>query len=283
VDCTVSSSVPAAVTFLPGRVPLPGELVTVKYRGRVRAVARMVDAASLAAEAAGGAVGTARWLGRVVRPVARSAEDCEAAARAILSFATNRAAAVSGTYAATNPAGTDIWPGDALALGDGAGATTTVLVRAVAISERGAAPEALAYRIAFANDWAEGLGLQLTETFAKDAPLPVVAIPNGGAAHVLTNLPGLAVTAAGGSSLTVDAGTDPPAGGGFEVRRRDGGFGTGTSGSASGDLVLRSPVRTFSIPRAGVEERFFVRMYDAATVPLYSRRSSALVTHLPLS
>ena len=84
--------------------------------------------------------------------------------------------------------------------------------------------------------------------------------------------------------MTIDAGTVPPTGGGFEVRRHDGAFGTGYGSSGSGDLVLRqSSAEGFSIPRAAFEETFFVRMYDSSTPPLYSRESSAIVTHLATS
>jgi hypothetical protein len=98
--------------------------------------------------------------------------------------------------------------------------------------------------------------------------------------HVLANLQQLTV-APSSASLSVDAGLAPPTGGGFEVRRRDGGWGAGIAGSASGDLVLRSPVRGFSIPIAAAEEIFYLRMYDASTPPLYSRYSAAIVNHLP--
>ena len=70
----------------------------------------------------------------------------------------------------------------------------------------------------------------------------------------------------------------PPAGGGFEVRRRDGGFGA----AVDQDLVLRSPVRSFSIPRAAQVEQYFVRMYDASTPPVYSRFSAAVFTDIPV-
>jgi hypothetical protein len=155
-------------------------------------------------------------------------------------------------------------------------------VRKVVIDDIGAMPEALTYRIAFANDWAEGLGIALSEAIAANALLPQTAL-NGAPAPVLANLQRLSLIATSASALTVDAGTDPPTGGGFEVRRHDGGFGTGTSATSSGDLVLRSPVRGFSIPRAAFEEEFFIRMYDASTPPLYSRESSAIVTHLPIA
>lgn len=283
VDATLSSFVTAKVTFLPGRVPAAGELVTVSYRGCRRAVARRADAASLATEAAGGAPGTARWLGKVVSPHARSSDDCDSAAEAILSFATDRAAAVTGSYVVANPAG-DVWPGDTLALTQEAD-TLNVLARRIQIDEAGASPEVLTYRIAFANDWAEGLGLHLSEAIARDALLPTTALTST-APTVLPNLQQLVVTAVTGSgtsaALTIDAGIAPPAGGGFEVRRRDGGFGAGTTASGSGDLVLRSPVRGFLIPRATFEESFFVRAYDASSPPLYSRESSVIVTHLPL-
>ncbi len=282
VDCKILSSTAGNVTFFPGRVPIPNATIRVAYRGKRRAVARLADAASQAAEAAGGSVGTARWVGKVLRPKARSAEDCESAAQAILSFATNRAAAVAGSYISVNPAGADIWPGDLLNL-IANGGTTSAIVRHVVVEEHGDAPERLTYKIAFANDWAEGLGIQLSEAISADALLPQTALnlPGGTSAPVLANVPQLAVTAVSTSALTIDAGTAPPSGGGFEVRRHDGGFGTGTGATASGDFVLRSPVRGFSIPRAAFEEKFFIRMYDASAPPLYSRQSSAIVTHLP--
>jgi hypothetical protein len=233
-------------------------------------------------------VGTARWLGKAVRPIARSSEDCENAAQAILSFATDRAAAVQGTYTWLNPEQSgpptsDIWPGDVLALTQN-GATTNLVVRGVTIAGQGASPETLTYRIAFANDWAEGLGIELSEAVAADAVLPQIAraFAPGTPWPVLANL-SLLTVAASGSALTVDAGTAPPPGGGFEVRRHDGGFGIGAAATASGDLVLRSPVRGFTIPRAASNETFYIRMYDGSTPPLYSRASAAIATQLPLS
>ena len=57
-----------------------------------------------------------------------------------------------------------------------AGQTTSVVVRQVTIEDGGACPEALTYRMAFANDWAEGLGLKLSEAIAADALLPQTAL-----------------------------------------------------------------------------------------------------------
>ncbi len=272
-DGTISAT--GKVTFFPGRVPVAGELVTATYRGSRRAVARLEDAASAAAETAAGFPGTARWQGKVTRPVARNTMDCESAAQAVLSFATSRATAVSGTYVTFNPA-EDIWPGDVLALSAN-GQTTNVLVRTVTIGDGHAAPEFLTYHIAFANDWAESLGMKLSDAIASDALVPATAATSP--ARVLANLPQLQISAATGTVLEIDAGVDPPAGGGFEVRRADWNFGPGIDP----DLVLRSPVRSFSIPRVAQVERYYVRMYDSSTPPVYSRFSSAVFTNLPVS
>jgi len=276
VDCTLSAA--GKVTFFAGRVPVAGELVTVTYRGQLRAVARLADEASIVEEAAGGMPGTAQWLGKVVKPTARNSMDCESAAMAVLSFSASRAAAVSGSYAAVNPQ--DVWPGDVLAI-TSAGQTMSVVVRTVEIADGMGFPEVLIYRMAFANDWAEGLGLTLSEAIAIDALLPEQALsstlPVGGS--VLANLQQLQVVSATGTALQVDTGTAAPTGGGFEVRRRDGNFGPGVDQ----DLVLRSPVRSFSIPREGQVEHYYVRMFDGSTPPLYSRFSSAVFTDLPVS
>ena len=80
------------------------------------------------------------------------------------------------------------------------------------------------------------------------------------------------------SAITVDAGTVPPTNGGFEVRRRDWDFGPETDS----DLVLRSPVKDFTIPRESVVERYYVRMYDGSTPPNYSRFSSAVIVNVAL-
>ena len=209
---------------------------------------------------------------------------------AVLAFATNRNAATAGRCVAINPAGADLWPGDVLSLTTN-GSSVSSVIHEVAIESHGTGnipgAEALAYTVAFASEWAEGIGLKLSETLASDAQIPPVALnllpgsPASLAPQTIGNLQSLAVIGTTGSgstaALNVDAGTDAPTGGGFEVRRRDAGFGNGAA-----DLVLRTPVRGFSIPRGAQEETFFIRMYDASAPPLYSRESAAIVTHLQL-
>ena len=174
-----------------------------------------------------------------------------------------------------NPA-SDIWPGDVLAV-TSAGVTSSLLVRDVTVQDGGAV---LKYEIKFANDWAtewaDGMGLRLSEAIAADAILPPTAANSAG--EVLANLQQLTVTSLSDTALGVDAGMAPPAGGGFEVRRTDWQFGIGVD---SADLVLRSSVRNFSIPRATQGEKFYVRMYDGSG--LYSRFSSAIFVNWTVS
>jgi hypothetical protein len=284
VDCTVSYGTAAGasgkVTFLAGRVPVAGERVTVNYRNQQLSVARLADTTSIASEAVNGAPGTCRWLGKVTLPVARSSVDCESATQAVLAFATSRTAAVAGTYSMVNPS-QDIWPGDVLAI-TSAGVTSSLLVRSVVATDGSAVPEVRHYKVSFANDWAAewaaGIGLKLSEEIAADAYLPQTALSAPG--QVLANLQQLTVTSLTDTALQVDAGMAPPAGGGFEVRLNDWEFGVGVDAA---DLVLRSPVRSFSIPVAAQLERFYVRMYDASTPPLYSRFSSAVFANMPVN
>ena len=269
----------AKLTFFAGRVPVEGERVTVSYRTRGRAVARLENAASVTAEAVGGAAGTSRWLGKVLEPQARTSVDCESAAEAVLAFATTRSCAVSGEYRAVNPSA-DVWPGDVLAV-TSAGVTTSLLVRGVEIKDGQSAPEVLRYAMKFANDWAteyaDGLGMKLSEAIAADAYLPLTAATGPG--QVLANLQQLAVTSLSPTAIGVSAGVTPPTGGGFEVRRSDWQFGVGADVA---DLVLRSPVANFTIPRAAQVERYYVRLYDASTPPVYSRFSSAVMVNWPV-
>jgi len=64
-----------------------------------------------------------------------------------------------------------------------------------------------------------------------------------------------------------------PPGGGFEVRRRDFAFQAGQDA----DLVLRSAVGNFDVPKAAGAEKFYIRMYDGSTPPNYSEFSAVVV------
>ena len=272
-----SLSTKGNVTFYPGVVPQPGELVTVSYRRSARAVTRVQDPAGVAQEQQVGLPGLPTWSGHVLHPAARSSADCAAAAQALLAFAGDASALVQGHCDLLNAQQiADIAPGDVLAVNDG------TLIRRwpvweVAITDGNCAPEVVRYRVSFAQTEARCLSFKAGGALAVDVSLPVLPVPAAGT--LLGNLAGLQVVSATTSALQVDAGTDPPSGGGFEVRSADGGF----AAAAGSSLVLRSPVRGFSVPRGAFRERFFVRMYDGSASPRYSQWSSAVLTHLPVA
>jgi hypothetical protein len=276
-DCTVEST--GRLRFYPASTPQPGELIAVSYRTSRRSVARLASSASITAESQGGKLpGTAAWTGTVTNPSPRSSADCENAAQAILALSTSRAAAWAGKYTAWNPEqqGSDVWPGDVLAIAStSAGINANLVVRTVEIDLSGTAPTLAKYTIAFANDWADSLSIATSASIPADVWLPV----QPETAAPLANLDALTVTSVTGSQIQISAGVAPPTGGGFEVRRSDYSF---TPGPGP-DLVLRSPVPTFTIPRQAAIERYYIRMYDALTPPNYSRFSSAVFVNLPLS
>lgn len=240
-------------------------------------MARLASAASIAAEGNGTIPGTATWAGSVVSPVARTSADCENAAFTMLALATSRAAAWSGKYTGYNlQAPQDIWPGDVLAVDAvSAGVNANLVVRAVTIEAGSSSPNLTKYTITFANDWAEPLSIKLSNRVPKDVWLPQQAET---AVTVLPNLAGLTIASVTGSAIQIAAGVAAPAGGGFEVRRRDWYFAPGNDA----DLVLRSPVSNFTIPREAAIEQYYIRQYDASTPPNYSRFSSAVFVNVPL-
>lgn len=263
--------------FYATSVPAANETITVTYRTVHRAIARLASAASIAAEGNATIPGTSTWTGSVVSPPARSSADCENAAFAMLALATSRAAAWSGKYTGFNlQSPQDIWPGDVLAVDAvSTGVNANLVVRAVRIEAGNSTPDLTKYTISFANDWAEALSIKLSDTVPRDAWLPQKAET---AVTVLSNLAGLTISSVTGSAIQIAAGVAPPSGGGFEVRRRDWYFAPGNDA----DLVLRSPVSNFTIPREAAIEQYFIRQYDASAPPNYSRFSSAVFINVPL-
>ena len=273
-DCRITTA--GRLEFYATSVPQPGELITVTYRTAGTAVARLANEASIATLKSAAGPGVSRWIGSVTEPRPRSSSDCENAALALLSIATNAGAAWAGSYSAFNlQQSGDVWPGDELAVQSAAiGVSALVIVRKVVITSRGAHPELLEYAIEFANDWAVDLSVKTSTVVPKSAWLPQTA-----AAMPLTlaNLAGL-VASVSASQIAVSAGMTPPAGGGFEVRRVDWQFGPGSDGT----LVMRSSAATFNIVREAAIEQYFLRMYDASVPPNYSRFSVEICASVPL-
>ena len=274
-DYSFASS--GVVTFAPGLVPRPGELIAVQYRMGRRSAARRLDETAAFVAASLGLPGVPRWSGRVVRPAARSSADCDAAARALLALGAGSATGVSGTVSWTRGVAVDadVQVGDTL-LVSGAEGPQVLPVTRVQVEDTNCDPERVMYTATFGQSRAASMDFRVARDVAPDVVLPIAVAVD----EVLpTNLSGLQVAVATMTALQIDTGVDGPDGYGFEVRRSDANFGS----ASTADLVLRSPVRSFSVPRAAFAERFFVRMYDAAVPPRYSAVSSMVVTSLPVS
>ena len=166
-------------------------------------------------------------------------------------------------------------PGDALAIESTAlGLEANVIVRAVTITCLPEQPETLIYEVEFANDWAEILSLKTSSAVPKNTWLPQTA---SAAPSTLANLTSLTAVVTS-TQINIAAGATAPSGGGFEVRRVDWRFGTGSDGT----LVLRSSVPNFSIVREAAVEQYYVRMFDGSTPPNYSRFSNAICASVAL-
>ena len=130
------------------------------------------------------------------------------------------------------------------------------------------------YTIGFANEWADDLAIKTSSTVPADAQVPVVADPSFAA-----NLSGLSVTSTSGNTVTVNTGDVAASGGGFEVRRRDGGFRPGEDT----DLVMRASTSMLTFTRETADEQFYFRAFDGSMPPNYSEFSAALIFNLPLA
>lgn len=274
-DFVVSSA--GVMTFAAGLLPQPGELVTVRYRRSGRAVARVIDDTAAFLKGALGLPGMPAWEGTVHSPLARSSVDCESAAKALLALSAGSSTGISGsvTWLRDAALSADVAPGDTLLIANDEG-RQIMPVQSVRMVDGNCEPEQVTYTAAFRQGRDVSLDFRVGDELAADVPGNVAVAKD---VSLPASLSGLQLTAVTVAALQVDSGVDAPDGYGFEVRRSDANFGA----SSSSDLVLRSPVRGFSIPRASFAERFFVRMYDNSVPAKYSAVSSVVLTSLPVS
>jgi hypothetical protein len=245
-----------------GEVHCGNTVIRVNYRIGGRSVARMTAPTSSPISS---------LILTAEHPVTRTSANCENAALVLLATSTWSEGAWKGTYTCWNPHQiADVWPGDQLQVeAPSADMSSELLVRNVQIRATSCAPELMSYTATFANEWAEALSLTMNEGAPLSAWLPPVALTSSTA---LVSARDLSVTSVSTTQIQVQVGLTPPTGGGFEVRRSDWKFGAGDGA----DLVLRSPVANLTIVREAPVERYYVRMYDGATPPNYSRFSSAI-------
>ncbi len=272
-ECHVEGS--GKCGFYMGYQPAIGEQRAVSYRTVGRAVGRAVNAASQSALGAQGLPPISVWIGSVTNPPARCSADCRNAATAMEEAAASVSALWAGTYRGTHlNFSTDVWPGDSLQLiAPSLTLNEQVVVRSVKVTYSSTTPDIFNYTIAFANDWASDLAIKTSTTVPVDTWLPAPISP-----PYLANISNLTVSSVDGSSVVCSANVTLPSGGGIEVRLRDFAFQPGNDP----DLVMRTTVTNFTLPRLSVNDRFFFRMFDGSIPPNYSEFSAALFINLPL-
>ena len=273
-ECRVSTT--PELYFFSQYPPVLNEKIEATYRSSGRAMARMMSAASQAAEARPGDNGVRVAVMQVAAPSPRTSHDCENAATALLDDTTQ--AGWSGKYQAWNSLlDSEFWPGDGVAVqAPSRGAAFTAIVREVQIECADPAGDNELHTILFATDAAEALSFSFDHTKISSS-LETPALALGGISPWIADVTGAEVTAVTSTSVTIDAGQDPPAGGGFEVRRSD----LGWNPANDRNLIGRYPTRTLSLPRLGRVQDYYLRQYDAGAPPRYSRFSTLLHVDYP--
>lgn len=253
----------------------------VRYRGSGRALARVNDPANIAATKQGIDDGVRSVVRNVKLPIPRTASECEQAALALLDDGTNTA--WTGEYVTWSdflPGGaSDVFPGDALQINmPSRGAVLDAMVREVDVVVKDLAGDHSQYTIRFANDAAAPSAIDF-QTGLVQQSLKLVATPRSAVgATTLPDLTAAEITQTSSTSVTIDAGIDPPSGGGFEVRWSDSGWG----GAIDRNLVGRFTTRAFAVPRLARVQNYYLRQYDSSSPAKYSRYSAALHLDFPL-
>jgi hypothetical protein len=217
---------------------------------------------------------------RVKLPPARTTLDCENAALALLNDGASPS--VAGKYQAWSdflPGGAmDIFPGDELNIDVPAcGAVFTAIVKEVVLTVEDLSGEHSRYEISFTRSAAAEFAFEFESQAVASAlnVLPKTSAQVG--MTTLADLSGASITTVDSTTATIDAGVAPPAGGGIEVRWSDAGWGPFNDQNLAG----RFTTQTFTLPRLGKIEDYYLRQYDASSPPKYSRYTAALHVDYP--
>lgn len=280
-ECEIASS--TTLDFYPQYVPALNTLIVASYRGSGRAVAEVVNSASVASLSNGADNGVRGIVRTMKTPSARTQADCENVAMAILDDAGGLA--WTGTYQTWSDflpgAAADIFPGDGVEVNvPSRNGVFSAIVRAVSIEMVDPADDRGMYIIEFANDLAVSLALQdqsgATTIPLQDIPAQLATTQVG--SYYLANLTDAQITSVTSTTVEVDAGIAPGSGFGIEVRLHD--FGWGAANDRN--LLGRFTSETFSLPRLARTQNYFLRLYDSSSPPKYSRYAAALHVDYPL-
>jgi hypothetical protein len=264
--------------FYPPYPPQQNEQIIVSYRASGRAIARVQDPNSVASHNVGVDQGRRSWVRRMSVPPAPTSIDCENAALALLDDSVQQAWAGEYRIVSDCLPANDVLPGDAVQIAaPSQQANFSAIVREADIAVTSLAYDRSEYAIRFSNDAAEMLARKFSKTTVPD-PLPAAFTTSGPSSSLfLPALSGVQVTDVIATQITIDTGTAPPAGGGFEVRRSDGGWGPGSDGN----LVGRYTTQSIVLPRLSRIQDYVLRQYDGSTPGKYSRQSALVHVDYP--
>ena len=278
-ECHVSNE--PALQFYPEYIPAANETIEVSYRGQGHAMARVTNSASIAAHQRGGDDGVRGNVREIGMPVPRTSSDCETAALALLD---DSGQGWSGEYQAWSqflPGGAaDIFPGDGLAVNvPSRMASFAAIVFEVDVEIADIAGENSRYTVRFVDAGDPSLDFAFVTALVKQTQLLTPSDVSMVGNVYLADLTNAEVTNVSSTTVTVDAGFTPPAGGGIEVRYTDAGWGVDNNRN----LVGRFASSSFTLTRYARAQDYFLRTYDGSAPPKYSRYSTALHVNYPLT
>lgn len=275
-ECYISAA--GELHFYPPYPPQANEQVVVSYRASGRAIARVQDANSIASHNVGVDHGRRSCVRRMSVPPAPTSLDCENAALALLDDSVQQAWSGEYRIASDSLPANDVLPGDGVQVSaPSRQANFPAIVREVDVQVTSLAYDRSEYAIKFANDAAKMLAREFAKTTLPD-PLPTAFTTTGPSSSLyLPSLTAVQVTDVIATQITVDTGTVPPAGGGFEVRRSDGGWGP----TGDGNLVGRYTSQSILLPRLSRIQDYVLRQYDGSSPAKYSRQSALVHVDYP--
>lgn len=266
--------------FFSQYVPVTNEAIAVRYRDLGRALARLNDPASIAANARGNDDGARAAMRHLAQPEPRTQTECELAAQCLLDDSVQPA--WRGQYELwsdflPNGPASDPLPGDAVNVSmPSRNASFTAIIHEVHVTLSDPANDRSQYKLVFANDAAAPLAMTL-QLPRKPANV-LISVPTASAgSEYIADLALAEVTAVSSTTVSIDAGVAPPTGGGIEVRTSDSEWGP----SGDRNLVGRFATQTFSVTRLTRLVTYYLRQYDASSPPKYSRYSTALHVDYP--
>jgi hypothetical protein len=260
-------------------IPPANELIEISYRGQGHAMARVINSASIEAHQRGGDDGVRGSVREIGLPVPRTSADCETAALALLDDAGQGWAGEYQAWSQFLPGGAeDIFPGDGLGVNvPSRMAAFTAIVREVDVEIADIGGENSRYTLRFVDAGDPTLDFAFVTALMKQTqvltPVDVTQVGN----MYLADLTEAEVTNVGSTTVTIDVGFVPVAGGGIEVRYSDSGWGQGYSGNLAG----RYSSESFTLTRFARAQAYYIRSYDGSTPPRYSRYSAKLYVDYP--